>query len=132
MEKFADLIVHLDDFIGGKGASQADIISAEEKLGVKFSPDYREYLEKYGLASFKYYELTGIGNIEYLDVVSVTLQEREILDNAIADELYVVDNPHIDGIIIWQNSSGDIFKTIPPGFKRKIADSILEYINLNL
>ena len=43
-------------------------------------------------------------------------------------ESYVIEQTHIDGIVIWQSASGAIFQTILGSKTRKIYESLPKYI----
>jgi hypothetical protein len=58
----------------------------------------------------------------------VTKQEWELNPN-VPHTLYVVENTGVDGIIIWQSSSGEIYMTSPNLQPKQIAKSLNEYIN---
>lgn len=127
----SDLIVTLKncpDYIGAKGNDESAIADAEKKLGLRFAPDYREYLKEIGVASVGGAELTGVTNIKRLDVVSVTLEERQFQEN-IPLNWYVIEDTHVDGIIIWQAESKEIFMTAPNTSPKKLYNSFLEYIS---
>ena len=117
------------DYIGSNGRKESVIIQAEEELNNHFASDYREYLLQIGLASFDGHELTGICNSKRLNVVDVTLAERSITPG-IPQNWYVLEEANIDGIVIWQNSTGEIFQTRPGGEAVKLADSICDYLDL--
>lgn len=116
-------------FVSLKGVGLQDVQNAEKILGLKFSQEYREYVQEFGAASFRGHELTGICNIPYLNVVDVTMTDRELMQN-IDPSWYVIEEAHIDGIVIWQDSVGYVYQTSPSGLPVKIADSLLEYIRL--
>ncbi len=116
-------------FVSLKGVGVQDIQEAEKTLGLKFSQEYGEYVREFGVASFRGHELTGICNIPYLNVVDVTMADRELMQN-IEASWYVIEEAHIDGIVIWQNEVGHVHQTSPSGLPIKIADSLLEYIRL--
>jgi hypothetical protein len=42
--------------------------------------------------------------------------------------LYVVEQANIDGIVIWQSETGEVFQTMPNALPIKISDSLLEYL----
>ena len=109
------------------GVSNEKIKEAEIELNANFSNDYRSYLLEFGVASFNGHELTGICNFPRLNVVNVTKEEREYFPNG-TDNLYVVERANIDGIVIWQSSSGEIYQSIPNHKLTKIAASLKEYI----
>lgn len=110
-----------------KGASLNMIEEAEEKLGLKFADEYIEYLQQFGSVSCGGHELTGFSEEENLDVVKVTKKNLESNHN-VKVPLYVIEETHIDGIVIWQSESGSIFKTGYRGTPKKIFDSLTEYV----
>ena len=123
-----ELLMSMPDYIGGKGCSQDEIDECEKKLGLKFAADYREYLLTVGLACFENIELTGICKSARLNVVSATLREKES-DDSIPKNYYLINDCGIDGLLIWQSSSGKVYMTSPTSRKRKIAESFEEFIS---
>lgn len=117
----------MPDFIGSTGRSEEEILHAERALGISFAKDYREYLEKIGLACFDGHELTGLTNTMRLDVVSVTNEKREQFGDCVSS-WYVVEDTNIFGIVIWQDSDGVVYETAPNTKTKIIAKSLLEYI----
>lgn len=109
------------------GVSRSDIVDAELQLRTSFSEEYKDYLLTFGAISAKSIELTGIIKAEYLNVVAVTKQEWELNVN-VPHNMYVIENTYIDGIIIWQSTSGEIFKTTPGSAPKMIAPSLNVYI----
>ena len=61
-----------------------------------------------------------------MNVVDVTLFARDLYENV--EELYVVEDTHIEGEMIWQNADGVIFRSFPNGKPEKVADSLLLYL----
>lgn len=110
-------------------APEAQINMAEQQLVLKFSSEYTAYVAEFGVASFDGHELTGICAFPRLNVVDVTLTERNRTPTAQAD-WYVIEQANIDGIVIWQSSVGEIFQTIPNGMPIKLCDSLSEYLDL--
>ncbi|MDR3313690.1 MAG: SMI1/KNR4 family protein [Oscillospiraceae bacterium] len=53
------------------GVTEQQIIEAEQKFGLKFFSDYREYLSEFGIVSFGGHEFTGICSSTRLNVVDV-------------------------------------------------------------
>lgn len=129
MNRLVDKIINIPDAIWGKGVNESEIDSAEEILGTTFSTEYREYLKMIGIAAVDGHELTGICNTDRVNVVSVTLRQREININ-INLNWYVVEEANIDGIVIWQSQDGAIYETIPGVLPIKIGESIEEYLKL--
>ena len=111
------------------GAAQADITSAEKKLNVRFSSDFKEYLSEVGSCIFRSHEIVGIGKNRNTDVVSVTEDARD-LNPSVPANLYVIEDTHFDGIIIWQDESGTVWQTYPNAQPKKIADSLLAYLGI--
>lgn len=114
-------------FVSLQGVSEKKIEEAEEKLKVKFSNDFKEYVSEFGAVSYVGHELTGICNEPALDVVQVTINEREFFEDISAD-WYVIEQTHIDGIVIWQTSEGGVYKVAPNTKPIKICNSLIEYI----
>ena len=127
-----NIISALRDQVGFTALNRVDlqdIQDAEKILGLSFSQEYREYVQEFGAASFQGHELTGICNIPYLNVVDVTIIEKKLMQR-IEPSWYVVEEAHIDGIVIWQDKSGPVYQTSPYSPPIKIANSLLEYIRL--
>lgn len=104
------------------------IEESQKELGVKFSSDYYTYLQNYGCASFYGHELTGICNFPRLNVVDVTIEERAS-NSQVPQNLYVVEEANIDGMVIWQSASGEIYQSLPGKELKKIANSLSDYID---
>jgi cell wall assembly regulator SMI1 len=85
-------------FMKGGVASSAEIDSAESVLGVRFSEDYREFLERFGGAIVGPYPLYGLRRPEPMDahlwsVVRVTEYYRSQLWPG-TDNWYVISMDH--------------------------------------
>lgn len=124
---FVEIIKMRPDYIGANGRTEAEIVEAENELGITFAGDYREYLREIGLAFFDSHELTGLTNTVRLNVVSVTKEQQKQLAE-IHTSWYVVEEAGIDGIVIWQDADGIVYKTAPNSKAEKIANSLAEYI----
>ena len=105
----------------------ADISKAEEKLKLSFSAEYKQYLLKCGFATYDGHEITGICKAKRLNVVDVTIMEREYTE-IIPSDWYVIEQLNIDAIVIWQSSSGEIYQTSPNTEPEKICESLADYI----
>ena len=114
------------NFYAEKGASEIQIEQAEKSLGLKFALDFKECLREFGAVSFGGHELTGFSVDKNLDVVEVTQKNWE--KNNVGKNLYVIEEAHIDGIIIWQDADGTVYETTPNSKAKKIANSLAEYI----
>ena len=114
-------------YIGSNGRTEAEIVNAEKELGTSFASDYREYLENIGVACFESRELMGLTKIARLDVVIVTKEQR-MLNQRIPRDWYVIEETHLDGIVIWQSPSGGIYQAVADAPARKIYDSLMSYV----
>ncbi|MBP2016117.1 SMI1/KNR4 family protein [Anaerococcus degeneri] len=126
MNDIIEILKDAPDFIGGTGRTDVEIERAEKKLGINFASDYKTYLKEIGLACFDGHELTGICEEPRLDVVCVTKDQRE--NNPEAPNCYVIEEANIDGIVIWQDFSGNIYMTVENSRPKLIADSLAAYI----
>jgi hypothetical protein len=115
------------DYFSERGASEETIRNAERTLDLSFADEYREYLQRCGSASCAGHELTGISADKSLDVVRVT---KHHLDNNpnVTIPLYVVEEAHVDGIVIWQSPTGEIYQTEYKDSPHKIYSSLSEYV----
>lgn len=119
--------------------SISTIQECENKLGLKFSLEYIEYLQKLGKYDAGGDEFTGIYFSKYKNkviesVVQETLDERAIANEygyTIPDDFYLIHNLGIGGILIWQNTKGEIYQTIrglsSAESPKKIYDSMYDY-----
>ena len=110
-----------------KPANDDQVVQAETALGLKFSEDFRKYVREFGVASFFDHELTGICEHKRLNVIDVTLEEREY-SPGISRDWYVVEQTNFDGIVIWQSKDGTIYQSAPNATPQKKYDSLAEYI----
>lgn len=106
---------------------------AEKALGIKFAADYRELLVHLGQFDIGNHEYTGVEFDNYLNIVVATQDERAFTYSSTKD-MYVIEYLGFDGIVIWQNSRGEIFQTIPNNEVKpeKIYDSFQEYIETEI
>lgn len=128
MTDIVKLIQIKPDLYVMQGASDEEINQAALLLNLSFASDYRKYVATFGAASFDGHELTGICKSKRLSVVDVTIKERSRTD--VPDDWYVLEQTNFDGIVIWQNSSGDVYQTAPNAKAKKLCGSIAEYIEM--
>ena len=129
MDNFVLAMKHRDDLFFLKGASEEQIESAEMKLELKFSDEYRFYLLAFGVASANGHDFTGICNSPRLNVVDVTLEERKYNPD-VPPDYYVVEQANIDGIILWQSQSGKIYQTYPNQPPVQLCNSLFELLEM--
>ena len=127
MSGFVNKLKVFGDFVSIGKTDEKAIKDAENKLNLLFSEEYREYLRVYGAASADGHEFTGIVNSARLNVVDVTMRERNRNESTPKD-LYVVEEAQIDGIVIWQSSSGKVYKSVRGNELDEIATSLSEYL----
>lgn len=127
MSTVVDIISQKDNLFHQNGVTEMELHQAEKELDLHFHRDYQEYLLFYGVASFGSHELTGICPFPRLNVVNVTKEER-LLNPSVPQNYYVIEQANIDGIVIWQNSVGEVFQTVPNTSPVKIANSMSGYI----
>ncbi|NBJ98967.1 cell wall assembly/cell proliferation coordinating protein, KNR4-like protein [bacterium 1xD8-48] len=127
MESIINILKEKDCFHSLKGVTENEIRVAEQALGLSFAKEYRTYLQTFGLASFQGHELTGIIKSPRLSVVVQTVAERNNNPH-ISDDMYVIEKANIDGIVIWQENTGEIFETIYDSVPTLICKSFSEYI----
>ena len=128
MSQFVNELKKFDDFIELGGVSQGEINDAENILGVKFSNEYVDYLLKCGVASADGHEFTGICKSKRLNVVDVTKEELSKVGD-VPQGAYVVEQAHIDGVVVWQTQNGRIYLSQNNQVQR-IYDSLNEYIHM--
>ena len=128
MGSIVDILRGKKYFVCEQGATPAEIEHAQGTLGLTFAEDYRAYLEECGSASYEGHELTGISKDLNLDVVTVTANNIRSNPN-VHMPLYVIEETHIDGIIIWQAPDKQIYQTGMGTKPVKIAENLAEYVN---
>ena len=129
MGKLIRALKKKEDLLVGKSVSKEDIYDAEQVLNVNFAKEYIEYLEEFGFACYDGHELTGICKAKRLNVVEVTIKERNYV-KSLPEGAYVIEEAHIDGIVIWQVKSGEIYQTHGNGSITRLCDSLYEYVNM--
>ena len=129
MSELSEKLLSTKDLVHLSPVSEEQIKDAEKKLNLKFSLEYRSYVSEFGVASADGYELTGICNSPRLNVVDVTISERENNPD-VPKDWYVLEQANIDGIVIWQNQKGEVYQTQPCRENKMIANSIVEYISM--
>jgi len=127
MENIIKAMKSLEFFRHRQPVSVSEVNRAEQELGLKFSEDYRTYVETFGIISAYSLELTGITESERLNVISATRAAWEF-HNHVPRNFYLIEDAAFDGILIWQDSSGNIYETTPNQQPNKICSSLAEYV----
>lgn len=125
--RFVDLLATMKSFRHRNSVSYAEIKDAENKLGLYFSEEYKDYLSQYGEVSIYGHEFTGICDSKRLNVVEVTIEQKEN-NPSIPDEYYVVEELNIDDCVIWQDKNGAVYSSMPNEDIKLEANSLKEYI----
>lgn len=113
--------------LAGNGVPEESIGEAEKALEIKFSPEYREYLLRYGIAAYNGHELTGITKSERTNVVAVTKAAREKYPD-IPLNLYVIEETGVEEVLIWQSEEGKVYYSSPNQPLTELCESFREYI----
>ena len=113
-----------------RGASFEEIRNAEKLLGVVFAADYRAFLSTVGASIGCGHEIVGICAFSDMSVAPVTQEERN-WNPTVPPNWYVIEQAHIDSIVIWQDKTGAVYQTQPNVAPVKIASGLMEYMNLN-
>lgn len=127
MSELIEILKNKSNFYAEKEATESQIEQAEKFLGLKFASDFKECLYEFGAVSFDGHELTGFSADKGLCVVEVT--QKNWQKNNIGHNLYVIEEAHIDGIVVWQDSDGIVYETEPNSKTVKIANSLIEYVS---
>ncbi|MCL1998236.1 MAG: SMI1/KNR4 family protein [Turicibacter sp.] len=127
MKTMVEILKDFGDLVSLSPVSEEEIERAEERLSLKFAAEYREYLAEFGAAAAGGHEFTGIVKSERLNVVSVTLREWG-LNPEISRNMYVVENVGIDGVVVWQEESGQVFRSVIGGEIEVIAAGLAEWL----
>ena len=130
MINFWESLKKRDVCYAGTGTSFETIKNAEMQLGLVFAKEYTEYLSMCGILSSDGHEFTGIANSERLNVVKVTREAREKLK--VSNDYYVIEELHVDGEYVLQNSKGEVFLCSNNRKIIKIGNSIIDYLTYDL
>lgn len=127
MSAIIEKIKKIDKLYHAKGCTTKQIMEAQKELGLTFPDEYVDIIKEYGTISFYGTEWTGLNVDEYLNVVSVTKQEKE-MNNAFPADCFVLENQGIDGLIVIANEAGQVF-ILQFSKIEKIHDSISSYLD---
>ena len=120
-------------------STEEEINNAERELGVKFPPEYREFLAKYGAAMGPGYEVAGVTR-EALDPDQPPMWDNVVratrsLRNSHGkvgnyDDLIVISGDGMD-ITFYLRTKGDAagkVLALGPGVEKEVAGSLSEFI----
>lgn len=126
MQNLENVINSIPKLYKTKGCTDEQIFEAEKELNLKFADEYITYLKTYGAISFYGTEITGLNVDEYVNVINVTLQEREI-DKEFPLDCIVIENTGFEGFLVLQGEDGSIYNW-SKGKRVKVFNSLNEYI----
>ena len=121
------IINSLPDLLTLKKATEEMINAAEKELNLTFADEFKQYLKTFGAIIADGIELTGIANSEYRHVVPFT-KESWILNPNVPHNFYVIEDLHVNGVIIWQDCLGKVYRSAPNAQLEVIANSMKQYI----
>ena len=128
MSNIVEKIKKIPSLYHAKGCSTRQIKEAQSILGLEFPEDYIDYVKAYGAISFYGTEWTGLNIDDYINVVEVTKQERN-MNPDFPNDCFVIENQGIDGIITAVNEKGQVFY-IQYNKKEFLCDSLCEYLDM--
>lgn len=127
MDKIVEVIHALPRMLSLKAATTEQITEAENQLQLVFSEEYKEYLSAFGAILADGVELSGIAKSAHRNVVALTKQSWE-LNPKVPHDMYVVENTGMDGVLLWQDASGKVYRSTPNAEPQKVASSLKDYL----
>ena len=128
MDIWLEMIRDNNLYKNARPVSVEEIIAAEKELGLCFAQDYRDFLSSVGASIGLGHEIKGITDNANLDVINATKEVRERFE-LVPHSWYIVEDTHIDGIIILQDRSGNIYQMAPGTSACKIAYNLESYLS---
>ena len=127
MSAIIEKIGKIEKLYHAKGCTFKQIKDAQTELGITFPEEYMDIVKEYGAISFYGTEWTGLNVDDYLNVVTVTKQERD-LNSSFPSDCFVLENQGIDGLIVIANEAGQVF-SLRYSKVEKIHDTIAGYLD---
>lgn len=131
MDIWLEMIRENNLYKNAQPVSSEEIAAAEKELGLSFASDYRTFLSNIGACICLGHEIKGVTDNANLDVISATKEMRERFE-LVPHSWYVVEDTHIDGIIIFQDKSGNVYQMAPGTSACKIAYNLESYLSENM
>ena len=128
MDNWLEMIRDNNLYKAAKPADTGEINEAERKLGLSFAADYRKFLSTVGACICFGHEINGIADDSDLNIIKSTEEARNQID-LIPHSWYVIEDTHIDGILILQNKNGVVYQMAQETMPLKIADDLESYIS---
>lgn len=121
-----EVIKSLRDVVTLPALDINSINEAQDILNVKFAHEFVVYSKQFGAVSADNIELFGITNHKRLSVVENTIQQREF-NKSFPDNMYVIEDAGIEGIVIAQNEKGEIYQVSLNG-ATYVTSSLANYL----
>ena len=99
----------ISDLVSTKGASNEQIVEAQNKLSLEFPTDFIEYLKEFGLVNFYGVEWQGLNGPDYLNVVKSTLEARETYPDFPVN-MFILEDLGFDGFLILVDTKGSVYE----------------------
>ena len=112
-----------------KPAEISTIRDAEKELSLSFSSDYIEFLHNIGACICFEHEINGLTDTNILNVISLTKEQKALYPQT-SSSWYAIEDTHMDGMIIWQDSNGCIYQAAPNDPPKKIASCLSDLLNI--
>ncbi len=123
------LLKSKEGFVSAKGVNADFVLKAEEKLGIKFASDYKEYLSECGVACIDGHEFTGLIDSP-LDESVIEVTNRARLNNNFCSDMYVLEDLGIDFAYVWQKTNGEVYQTVGNSKPELVCGSFAEYVEM--
>lgn len=120
-------------------ASESMIQAAENRLSLRFPPEYRRFLEEYGAAGLTGFDIAGLVHEDYseppfwVDIVTGTERFREMMEGSLPDTMVPIshDGCEIQYLMDLADQDGSacpVFQYGPEVNGEMVAKSLEEFI----
>ncbi len=119
-------------FMKSEPVSIDELSNAEKKLGVRFTPDYKEFVQKYGGAIVGSFPIYGLRQADPMDdklwsVYSVTMHYRNEGWPCV-ENLYIISSDHADNPVGITNVGKIVSYDHDLGELVSVSESFEEYL----
>ena len=123
MKNLSNELKKISDLVSTKGASNEQIVEAQNKLSLEFPANY---LKEFGLVTFYGVEWQGLNGPDYLNVVKSTLEARETYSDFPVN-MFILEDLGFDGVLVLVDTKGSVYEW-QYGRCKKIYSSIIDYL----
>lgn len=113
------------------GVSVSEVEKAEKELAVSFPEEYKELLVEYGAISVGTHEIAALGVEGYLNVVNLTIEERQLAPNNDLEEYIIIQNIGSEGMLIVLDSEGTVYE-YATGELKQIYKDFYSYLKMEI